>query len=89
MLGVKNFGLGEVQKTSVVSDVHRVFLRIPVNTEIKLSDSRLRITNRFLHVPNQKQYFSTFSGTINNKHVPKCKKTFSDSNLMTSIKNSE
>ena len=54
MLGVKNFGLGEVQKTSVVSDIHRVFLRIPVNTEIKLSDSGLRITNRFLHVPNQK-----------------------------------
>ena len=25
MLGVKNFDLGEVQKTSVVSDVHRVF----------------------------------------------------------------
>ena len=25
MLGVKIFGLGEVKKTSVVSDVHRVF----------------------------------------------------------------
>ena len=89
MLGVKNFGLGEVQKTSVVSDVHRVFLRIPVNTEIKLSDSRLRITNRFLHVPNQKQHFSTFSRTINNKYVPKCNRSFSDANLITSIKNSE
>ena len=57
------------QQHSIIIRIAASFALVP--TEIELSNSELRIMNRFLYVGNQTQYFFNVLRTIHNPYVPK------------------